>query len=170
MTCTPQLLTDYALPKDPPNLLRRSVSRTLRNAFLATNVRVAVNGEWMPASSATRALGNPVQVITAWNPFGNEQPIELNRVANQHLRHALESQGWDVHPALGGPEACQGLRTRLRAGSLVKECRSAPIPGFRAVWGHPATPRGSATGLHLGPRGVQDARLLEHQGADLVKT
>ena len=101
MTAASQALPDYALPKDPSNILRRSVSRTLRNAFLATNVQVAVNGEWMPASSATRTLGNPVQVITAWNPFGNQQPIELNRAANQHLRHALESNGWDVHPALG---------------------------------------------------------------------
>ncbi|MBU6330499.1 MAG: DUF3293 domain-containing protein, partial [Acidobacteria bacterium] len=75
--------------------------RWLRNAFLATDVRVEIDGEWVGAEDAAHVLSRPLFVITAWNPYSEKMSAKANAVANRELRRRLLAMDATVRPAIG---------------------------------------------------------------------
>jgi len=73
---------------------------SLADQYLATILRVEVDGAWVNANSAALALG-PFHVITAWNP-GTARPSETdNRAANQLLHDQLVALDCKLLAAIG---------------------------------------------------------------------
>ena len=83
------------------NSSRVFTPRWLRNAFLATDVSVQVDDEWLSAAEAAQVLRSPVFVITAWNPYSESRTDVENAAANELLRKRLVREGATIHPAIG---------------------------------------------------------------------
>ena len=73
----------------------------LAELYVATHVTVEINGGWVSAPVAVRLIGQPLHVITAWNP-GDDRPTDAqNEAANSLLLSDLEILGTRVLRALG---------------------------------------------------------------------
>jgi len=73
----------------------------LADLYLATHVTVEVDGGWVSAPEAVGLIGQPLHVITAWNP-GDDRPADAqNEAANSLLLSDLEVLETRVLPALG---------------------------------------------------------------------
>ena len=95
---------DESLPAMSATSQRRAVPTTprwLRNTFLATDVSVQVDGEWLEAEVAARTLSRPLFVITAWNPYSDRRSVKTNAAANRSLQKMLLEEGATLNPALG---------------------------------------------------------------------
>ena len=74
---------------------------SLADLYVATIVRVEVDGRWMGARDAAAALG-AFHVITAWNP-GEARPSRTeNDAANVQLHAMLVAKGCAPRRAVGG--------------------------------------------------------------------
>lgn len=69
--------------------------------YLATTLEIEVGGHMVPLSAAVAAIGQPLHIVTAWNP-GDERPgTATNREANARLLADLSRHATDVRPAIG---------------------------------------------------------------------
>lgn len=89
--------------------------------YLATHVRVCVNGEWMSGFEASRKLGSPIHVVTAWNPGTVRPSPRENREANERLETELRALGAELFPAVGKDPHSEHFEESLALCSLSDE-------------------------------------------------
>ncbi len=105
------------------------------DAYLGTPVDVVIDGDWVPIQQAVARIGEPLHVLTAWNP-GDERPgAAANREANRRLAAAIDEAGGRRWGATGvAPDdswfeqgfAVTGL-DRETAVRLAREARQVAI-------------------------------------------
>ena len=75
--------------------------RLLREAYLATEVQLFVDGEWISGERAACEIPRPLFVLTAWNPWSQARSREENDSANLALEAAIYDEGGWLYPAVG---------------------------------------------------------------------
>jgi hypothetical protein len=83
-------------PDDAPPFAQETI-----DAYLRTPVDVVIDGDWVPVQDAVTRIGEPLHVLTAWNP-GEERPGAVaNRAANERLAAAVDEAGGRRWAAMG---------------------------------------------------------------------
>jgi hypothetical protein len=63
-----------------------SENENIIDVYLSSVVTILIDGEWYPASAAPKMLGEPLFMISAWNPG-----VQLSEAENEKLSRELEA-------------------------------------------------------------------------------
>jgi len=75
--------------------------RLLREAYLATEVEVFVEGRWISGEKTASAISGPIFVLTGWNPWSRPKSRQENASFNLALEAAIYDEGGWLYPAVG---------------------------------------------------------------------
>ncbi len=75
--------------------------RLLREAYLATEVEVFVEGRWISGEKTASAISGPIFVLTGWNPWSRSKARQENESLNLALEAAIYDEGGWLYPAVG---------------------------------------------------------------------
>ena len=101
----------------------------LRSAWLSTRLLVIRDGQTIDLdrlaagglAAAVFPLVPPICIVTAWNPMGQEQPIESNEAANLKLLEDLDAKGLPWVHAVGEWDDRTSCEPSFAVGGLSED-------------------------------------------------
>jgi hypothetical protein len=92
------------------------------NLYLATDVKVQVDEDWVNAFDYCGLHSTEICVITAWNPGDERPPDEVNDAQNELLRQDLVALGLDPITAVGSdPKSNHSEKSWAVAGLVIAD-------------------------------------------------